>query len=361
VDRESQLMQGDLLAIVEAAYAVAPTDVAWLRGVAQAALPVMQRGGGLHAYLVDLHATGAPLREPLVVGAPAHWGRAWRKTWWDPFMATMSRSHVRALHTFASVIHTTDLFAAISAEIPTYDEYLSQTAARHWGASSVLRGTRPAPQVGLFPDSFNVACVDGEGFGCALVANMPDVAPRPVSRQLARTWAMVAAHIATGYRLHRKIQSDSLLTNADLVLDARGSVVHATGPASDRWALASIRAIAASAARARTGAVRRDPARALEAWRALALGRWSILDCFDRDGRRYVVAQPNEPCPPRRPKLTRRQTQVVEQVALGHGNKLIAYELGLHPSTVATHLAEAAERLGARTRTELILLARGGS
>jgi len=52
--------------------------------------------------------------------------------------------------------------------------------------------------------------------------------------------------------------------------------------------------------------------------------------------------------------LTLRERQVVGFASLGHSNKLIAYELGLKPSTIATHLSAAAKKLGLRSRLELI-------
>jgi DNA-binding CsgD family transcriptional regulator len=351
-------MDTDLVAIVEAAYAVAPTDADWLAGVVRAASPGLDRGGGVHGYLVDMRSDDRPLREPLLVGGPSAWRRTWRKTWWEPFMGSMSPAHVRLVHSLTAVCYTTDLFAAAASHAPSYDEYLSMVASRHWGTSRVLRGARAAQGVGLFPDSFNVACIDAEERGCVLVANLADPSARPVARGLARTWAKVAAHVATGYRLHRQARSSDAFAGAEAILDPSGRAVHAAGPAAHRWALDAIRGAAASIDRARTRAVRRDATRALDAWRALASGRWTILDCFDRDGRRFIVARPNEPAASAEPKLTRRQAQIVACVALGHGNKLIAYELGLGVSTVAAHVAAAARKLGARTRVELILRAR---
>jgi hypothetical protein len=35
---------------------------------------------------------------------------------------------------------------------------------------------------------------------------------------------------------------------------------------------------------------KRNPERALQLWRALVDGRWSLVDSFETDGRRYVVA-----------------------------------------------------------------------
>jgi DNA-binding CsgD family transcriptional regulator len=89
----------------------------------------------------------------------------------------------------------------------------------------------------------------------------------------------------------------------------------------------------------------------------LVAGTWSLVDVFDRDGRRYVIAQPNAPVVPPVTRLSSRESQVVACAALGHSNKLIAYELGLAPSTIAAHLARATAKLGATTRADLVRLA----
>jgi DNA-binding NarL/FixJ family response regulator len=92
----------------------------------------------------------------------------------------------------------------------------------------------------------------------------------------------------------------------------------------------------------------------LNLWRALEAGRWSLSDVFDSDGRRYIVARPNEPEVPRDGILSERERQVAEQVSCGRSNKLIAYELGLDPSTVSTHLTTACRKLGVDSRAALI-------
>jgi DNA-binding NarL/FixJ family response regulator len=81
---------------------------------------------------------------------------------------------------------------------------------------------------------------------------------------------------------------------------------------------------------------------------------WSLVDRFDHGGRRYIIAHPNEPQTSGRPSLSERERLVVEYAALGHPNKLIAYELGLAVSTVGTFLKRAMKKLGLRTRLELI-------
>jgi DNA-binding NarL/FixJ family response regulator len=91
-------------------------------------------------------------------------------------------------------------------------------------------------------------------------------------------------------------------------------------------------------------------------WKALVAGRWTLIDTFEGDGRRYLLAQRNDPevRHAARAALTKREREVAGYAALGHSNKMIAYELGLSASTVATHLAEAARKLRVRSRSALI-------
>jgi len=56
---------------------------------------------------------------------------------------------------------------------------------------------------------------------------------------------------------------------------------------------------------------------AMENWRGLVDGRWSLVDRFDSDGKRFVVAVKNDP-EARDPRgLSRREQQVSELVGLG--------------------------------------------
>ena len=94
-------------------------------------------------------------------------------------------------------------------------------------------------------------------------------------------------------------------------------------------------------------------------WRRIASGAWSVVDRFDHDGRRYVIARRNLASAPRR-GLSVRERQVLALAVRGHANKYIAYELGLATSTVAMYLAAAMRKLGLSTRLELLaLLSRG--
>jgi DNA-binding NarL/FixJ family response regulator len=53
--------------------------------------------------------------------------------------------------------------------------------------------------------------------------------------------------------------------------------------------------------------------------------------------------------------LTRRETEIAEQVAAGHSNKMIAAEAGITERTVKTHLNNIFRKTGVRNRVQLAL------
>jgi DNA-binding CsgD family transcriptional regulator len=97
---------------------------------------------------------------------------------------------------------------------------------------------------------------------------------------------------------------------------------------------------------------------ALPVWAALFAGGWTVVDTFDRQGARFLLAKKRDddphPATPAESPLTARENEVVALAAKGRSNKVIAHELGLAPSTVAGHLAKAAAKLGVGSRVELM-------
>jgi DNA-binding CsgD family transcriptional regulator len=161
-------------------------------------------------------------------------------------------------------------------------------------------------------------------------------------------WIRVAAHVAAGLRLRRKLHvadSSHEAIEPQAVLTPSGRVEHATGTASMPSARERLRTAALAADRARGPLRHKDPDEALQIWRGLVAGQWSLVDWFDTDGRRYVIAHENAPLASDPRALTERERQVAGFAALGHSNKVIAYELGLSPSTVGVLLARAKKKL----------------
>jgi DNA-binding CsgD family transcriptional regulator len=84
-----------------------------------------------------------------------------------------------------------------------------------------------------------------------------------------------------------------------------------------------------------------------------------MVDWFDSDGRRFVLAHPNPP-DLRDPRgLTERERQVATYAVLGETNKLISYRLGISQPKVSTALKSAMRKLGVQTRPQLVEKLRG--
>lgn len=88
-------------------------------------------------------------------------------------------------------------------------------------------------------------------------------------------------------------------------------------------------------------------------WRGVVAGRWTLVDRFDADGRRYLLARQNDSDTAARVRLSRRQIEAAALAAQGHSIKYISYELGVAPATVTTALERTLAKLGLRNRLEL--------
>lgn len=198
-------------------------------------------------------------------------------------------------------------------------------------------------------DELWVNAQDPTGIGCLIVAprsRAGRLPPREVHR-----WSYVAAHLATAFRIRRQLEgwSSSARVNempgVEAIFAPNGKLSHAQQPAQTESARAALSRAVKALDRARGSLRRRNPEEAIAIWQAMVSGRWSLLDHFDSDGRRYVLAHRNDPQVPDARGLTLRERQVAAYAELGHSNKVIAYELGLSTSTVGTHLARARAKL----------------
>ncbi len=122
-------------------------------------------------------------------------------------------------------------------------------------------------------------------------------------------------------------------------------------PAAARRARDSLRAAAVACDRA--GACGREVDDGLDLHAALVAGRWVVVDSFEAGGKRYLIARENTPAPIAASELSARETQVLVFAARGHALKLIAYELGVSESSVATYLRRALAKLGLPDRIAL--------
>jgi DNA-binding CsgD family transcriptional regulator len=177
-------------------------------------------------------------------------------------------------------------------------------------------------------------------------------------------WDRIAAHLAAGVRLRRRSLPAPAgptalrlrVEGVDALLTSDGRIAHAVGSAREAATREQLRAAAVAVDRARSALRRKDPDSAVALWKALVDGRWSLVDRFDTDGRRFLVAQRNEIPTPKRRGLRQREAAVLALRAQGHSLKLIGYELGVGQSIVARDLALGMKRLGLESIADLVRL-----
>lgn len=80
----------------------------------------------------------------------------------------------------------------------------------------------------------------------------------------------------------------------------------------------------------------------------------SLLDAVINGSIRFGTDEPIGDVP----TLTRRQAEILDLLAEGHGNKEIRHRLGIAERTVRAHLTELFQLLGAHSRTQALIRAR---
>jgi hypothetical protein len=291
----------DVVSVIEAAYS-AGDDAGWLQRVAAATAAAFRGAGGAMAILYD--SRGDDSVRLLQIACHGMSSDVPRTLF--PRAPKFAESQPEIIHGFRTV-HFGTFLGVTSRHLP---EYLGAVG-----------------QLG-FDDMAVVNAIDPEGLGCVIC--LPDRA-RTYPPQLRHTWQWLGTHIAAGNRLRRRLAAlsggdgDAELPptrrRRELLQDALARIDHA-----------------------RTR--RADGDRAVGLWRGLVDGRWSVVEHFERNGRRYFLAHRNDPELRRHRALTMREQQVLAHAQLGHPNKLIAYSLGLSLSAVGTHLARARRKLG---------------
>lgn len=170
-------------------------------------------------------------------------------------------------------------------------------------------------------------------------------------------WQKVRAHLGAAVRLRNAFEARQLElsepTTDGAVVQPDGKLLHAHGAAQESNAQEAIRQAAIEVDRARLHRNGRGDD-ALEMWKAMVRGEWSLVERFDHDGRRYYVAHRNgeQDSDPR--GLTKQEARVSTCVARGLGNGLTAYTLGISEVTVATHLRSALRKLQCQSRAQLV-------
>jgi DNA-binding NarL/FixJ family response regulator len=317
--------------VVEAGYSLAGTDPEWMARILEVAEPDIDYGRGSYGFVCRITPTELEL-------LPTYAERAL-----DPrfgaLIAQINRERPEAAH-----------------EVMSRRVVTAGGIAEFFGPDHVVtHHIRAAGRVAGVVDAFALFAQDGEGYAIDLTG--PSGTPLEMGSRVRGIWRRLGLHLAAGVRLRRRLAERR--EQLDAVLDPGGAVHHAEGTAKEERSARDtlVRAVRAME-RARTKGTRSDPDEALELWRGLVAGEWSLVDRWESDGKRYVAAYRNRPDMRDPRALTAHERAVLAYAALGASNKEIAFALGVSIGSVATAASLLMKKLGCRRRTELAAFSR---
>lgn len=323
----------DWIRVVEAGYDLSVDRSTWLERLLDTATPLMDRGVGVNAQIFQVSATRFSLMELAVrgLGTP----QALRDT-----LENAPAESIDRIYRQGAPVGSLSEWLFLNS--PVSEQGFVEVTKQYFTADSPVN----------FQDALGLAAHTGTGWGVVLNAPLPT--PQRMTEPERRRWTRIAAHLAAGLRLHLKFSGLDLDSErVEAIMTPNGHVEHAREATKAITVRDRLRTAVQRCDRARTNAQRQDADAALDLWEGLVAGRWSLIDHFDTDQRRYVVAIKNDP-DLRDPRgLSMRERQVAEFFGMGRHTKEIGYILGLTQSTVGSLLTRAQQKLGMASKTEL--------
>ena len=328
--RKSSRVRPDKLGdFLEVAYNIDADDETWLATVMEAARQVWGKGGPAHGAIYDASDVTAlrPLNAHFIDLSDAAVDCIMRGLQLcTPSMVT---------RTFRSLLAGTTRRAGLPEMIPMLEEM----AAFDCVDALDLNGLDPSG-VGIF-----IALWERD-------VSTPAAAEMDIYRHMAH-------HLGAAHRCRRRLRESQAgrptldpTEGAEAILDAKKRVVHAIGTAKRKTAREDLIVTAKARDRARTS--KADPGESLRHWRPLTHARWTLVDSFEDNGNRYIVARENQARFDGLESLTDRERQAVVYMAVGQSTKETAYALGISDVTVRVLLGRAAAKLGVRSRAGLL-------
>lgn len=315
----------DPIALIERAYELDRPDGDWLARLVDAAAPGLGNAIGTSGTLWDLSTTGGPVT-PLACAST------------QPELLTLDSIIYGEIGDAAPQYYT---------HVPTFS-----TASALQGDAVVERILRrcSAALGQELRDISGILVGDGRRTGVAITAFA--AAQLRFTERHQRRFHRLALHIGAALRL-RASAREGVWRAPDAVLDALGRTIHAEPAAQSKSARDALAEAVRAIDRARGALRRRAPDEAIDLWRALVAGRWTVVDWIDSDGRRLLVAHVNA-IGARDPRsLSERERQVAEFLMHGRSNSEISYALGLGTGTVSRIARIALRKLGRARRADL--------
>ena len=318
---------GDWIAVLEAGYSLDGDDGAWLTGLLECVAREQWPDRFSAAFTFELGASGVVVGDIRAHGPPHLYDRV---------RASMDGASAEGLdRAFRSGHVVSTISELVFSQFPA-DEAMFKTV-----------------NADTAPDILGVVVHSGDGRG--VLINLVLDEPRASTLAERRMWTRCAAHIGAGLRLRTMAAGMASLDAAPIeaIFDAGGKLHDARQAATSKTARERLRQAVLQIDQARSAAGRRDSDAAMGAWEGLVSGRWTLVDRFDSDRRRFVVAVRNDPRFPDPRGLSLRERQVAEFAGLGRSAKEIAYLLGVSAASVENSLRRAQAKLGLGSRLEL--------
>lgn len=327
----------DPVSIIEAAYRLAVPGETWMKGILEVVRPQWDDGLGVGMFEMALDEQGRPTIGTSFFDSdePDLFAEMVSKM-------TLSVDDQQLEHAFCKPM----ICATISERMaPVYPDFRDDPIYQEFGHP-----------IGMY-DCLGVRVADPSGTMVLMLAPLSEISTTDPAQR--HHWARLAAHVAAAYRLRREqgarpVEPDE----ADAVLSADGKVEHLAEAAlkDDEISLERLEAAAEAIGRARGELRHSAPADAVELWKTLVQARYSVLEHVDTDGKKMLIARRNEAATGEPLSLSPRERHVVQFAAMGHSDRLIAYELGLSNSDVEQLLASGLEKLQFESRGELLRL-----
>jgi hypothetical protein len=272
----------DPIHLVETVYELASDEGDWLARMAEAFVGLFPHDQGILAFSYDASCTGrVAIRATRTYNIDARFFAARSqvalKDSEQPFFVPILRTG------FVDTLrHSPDALRRTGLSVERVREYELRL-------DGVLREWNLA-------DQFWINAQDPTYFGCLFI--VPSAVRRRWQPLEAARWRRIAAHVSSAFRIRRQLSSVAGAladaSNPEAIFRPDGRLEHAEEAAQADPCRAALRRAVLALDRARGPLRRRDPERAMALWQAMVAGRWSLLDHFDSDGRRFVVAHRND-------------------------------------------------------------------
>jgi DNA-binding CsgD family transcriptional regulator len=284
----------------------------WLREVVNAAAPVFEAGGGVGAGIASFDFSGPrPAFGEVAFVGDAHLEAAGR---------TMEAQDTEFLRHAMKPFRVTLLSRQFGRDSMVGLPYWEKIYGRFENALGMMSSTGPFTLSTL---------VEKRSVKSSLWAEF-----RTMQRYLS---AALAKRIPAGSE-----------DRAEAVIDAQGNVVHCESMAA-QGSRNLLRAGAKALERARTSRLSDEEGDAI--WDELLRGGWGVVEHIESDGKRLLLLRRRQHSSM---ELTRAEEAVLNHASTKASSKEIARALGLSTSTVSEHLASGLEKLGFRSRVELL-------